>query len=416
MERRNLALLCAGVVCFWLFALAFGTAQDSGLRWVEAPAAAQTAVAGEEMQPAALTAAQPDLTLNCRAVCLIDQDTGTVLYEKNADQQMPIASITKVMTLLLTFEAIHDGRLTLDTLVPVSEHAYHMGGSQIWLEPGEQFTLDEMIKAICVSSANDAAVAVAELVGGSEQGFVQMMNDRAAELGMTNTTFHNACGLDTEGHLSTARDVAIMSRQILTTCPEVLHYTGIWTDTLRGGATQLVNTNKLLRRYNGITGLKTGTTGGAGVCISASATRDGLNLIAVVLGAPSSKDRFEAATTLLDYGFAAWRAAPLPAMEDRPLLIKVKGSAEETVPLEYSALPESILMPKESAAELTAQLTLPDELDAPVQQGQAVGMVRILAGESVLGEYDICAAADAPEMDFGTALGLLWGTLTGQSG
>jgi len=416
MERRNLALLCAGVVCFWLFALAFGTAQDSGLRWVEAPAAAQTAVAGEEMQPAALTAAQPDLTLNCRAVCLIDQDTGTVLYEKNADQQMPIASITKVMTLLLTFEAIHDGRLTLDTLVPVSEHAYHMGGSQIWLEPGEQFTLDEMIKAICVSSANDAAVAVAELVGGSEQGFVQMMNDRAAELGMTNTTFHNACGLDTEGHLSTARDVAIMSRQILTTCPEVLHYTGIWTDTLRGGATQLVNTNKLLRRYNGITGLKTGTTGGAGVCISASATRDGLNLIAVVLGAPSSKDRFEAATTLLDYGFAAWRAAPLPAMEDRPLLIKVRGSAEESVPLEYSALPESILMPKESAAELTAQLTLPDELDAPVQQGQAVGMVRILAGESVLGEYDICTAADAPEMDFGTALGLLWGTLTGQSG
>ena len=416
MERRNLALLCAGVVCFWLFALAFGTAQDSGLRWVEAPAAAQTAVAGEEMQPAALTAAQPDLTLNCRAVCLIDQDTGTVLYEKNADQQMPIASITKVMTLLLTFEAIHDGRLTLDTLVPVSEHAYHMGGSQIWLEPGEQFTLDEMIKAICVSSANDAAVAVAELVGGSEQGFVQMMNDRAAELGMTNTTFHNACGLDTEGHLSTARDVAIMSRQILTTCPEVLHYTGIWTDTLRGGATQLVNTNKLLRRYNGITGLKTGTTGGAGVCISASATRDGLNLIAVVLGAPSSKDRFEAAATLLDYGFAAWRAAPLPAMEDRPLLIKVRGSAEESVPLEYSALPESILMPKESAAELTAQLTLPDELDAPVQQGQAVGMVRILAGESVLGEYDICAAADAPEMDFGTALGLLWGTLTVQSG
>ena len=416
MERRNLALLCAGVVCFWLFALAFGTAQDSGLRWVEAPAAAQTAVAGEEMQPAALTAAQPDLTLNCRAVCLIDQDTGTVLYEKNADQQMPIASITKVMTLLLTFEAIHDGRLTLDTLVPVSEHAYHMGGSQIWLEPGEQFTMDEMIKAICVSSANDAAVAVAELVGGSEQGFVQMMNDRAAELGMTNTTFHNACGLDTEGHLSTARDVAIMSRQILTTCPEVLHYTGIWTDTLRGGATQLVNTNKLLRRYNGITGLKTGTTGGAGVCISASATRDGLNLIAVVLGAPSSKDRFEAAATLLDYGFAAWRAAPLPAMEDRPLLIKVKGSAEESVPLEYSALPESILMPKESSAELTAQLTLPDELDAPVQQGQAVGMVRILAGESVLGEYDICAAADAPEMDFGTALGLLWGALTGQNG
>ena len=416
MERRDLALLCAGVVCFWLFALAFGTAQGSGLRWTEAPAAVQTAaVENEETPPAVLTAAQPELTLNCRAVCLIDQDTGTVLYEKNADQQMPIASITKVMTLLLTFEAIHDGRLTLDTPVPVSEHAYHMGGSQIWLEPGEQFTLDEMIKAICVSSANDAAVAVAELVGGSEQGFVEKMNARAAELGMTNTTFHNACGLDTEGHLSTARDVAIMSRQILTTCPEVLHYTGIWTDTLRGGATQLVNTNKLLRRYNGITGLKTGTTSGAGVCISASATRDGLNLIAVVLGAPSSKDRFEAATTLLDYGFAAWRAAPLPAMEDRPLLIKVTGSAEDSVPLDYAALPESILLPQDGPAQLTAQIDLPETLDAPVQQGQTVGTVRILNGETVLGEYDVRAAADAPEMDFGTAFGLLWGQLTGQN-
>ena len=419
MERKNFAVLCAAVLCFWLFALALGTAEGVGLRAVMHPEERAVSADVEEAAEGILlptAAAAPQLDLNCRAAILIEQGSGRVLYEKNADERVPIASITKVMTLLLAFEAVHDGRLTMETPVPVSEHAYHMGGSQIWLEPGEHFTLDEMIKAICVSSANDAAVAVAELVGGRESAFVEQMNARAASLGMEQTSFRNACGLDAEGHLSTARDVAIMSRQILTTCPEVLHYTGIWTDTLRGGATQLVNTNKLLRRYNGITGLKTGTTGGAGVCISASATRDGLNLIAVVLGAPSSKDRFEAATTLLDYGFAAWRAAPLPAMEDRPLLIKVRGSAEESVPLEYSALPESILMPKESAAELTAQLTLPDELDAPVQQGQAVGMVRILAGESVLGEYDICAAADAPEMDFGTALGLLWGTLTGQSG
>ena len=251
MERRNLALLCAGVVCFWLFALAFGTAQGKGLR---IQPAVQTQ-AEPAVQP--LTVTPPQLTLPCRAAMLIDQTSGTVLYEMNADQTMPIASITKVMTLLLTFEAVHAGRLTMDTAVPVSEHAYHMGGSQIWLEPGEQFTLDEMLKAICVSSANDAAVAVAELVGGSETAFVQQMNARAAELGMEHTTFRNACGLDTEGHLSTARDVAIMSRTILTTCPEVLHYTGIWTDTLRGGQTQLVNTNKLLRRYNGITGLKT---------------------------------------------------------------------------------------------------------------------------------------------------------------
>ena len=407
MERRNLALLCAGVVCFWLFALAFGTAQGKGLR-IQPVVQAQAEPAAQT-----LTVTPPQLTLPCRAAILIDQTSGAVLYEMNADQTMPIASITKVMTLLLTFEAVHAGRLTMDTAVPVSEHAYHMGGSQIWLEPGEQFTLDEMLKAICVSSANDAAVAVAELVGGSEPAFVQQMNARAAELGMEHTTFRNACGLDTEGHLSTARDVAIMSRTILTTCPEVLHYTGIWTDTLRGGATQLVNTNKLLKRYNGITGLKTGTTSGAGVCISASATRDGLDLIAVVLGSLSSSERFTAATTLLDYGFAAYAAVPLPAMEDRPLLIKVKGSAEESVPLDYTALPETLLMPKENAAALTAQLDLPQELEAPVQLGQTVGTVRILSGETQLGEYEVRAAADAEKMDFGTAFGLLWNALTG---
>ena len=354
-----------------------------------------------------------DFDVPCQAAILIDEDSGTVLYEKNADQQMPIASITKVMTLLLTFEAVHDGRIAMDTLVPVSEHAYHMGGSQIWLEPGEQFTLDEMIKAICVSSANDAAVAVAELVGGSEPGFVQMMNARAAELGMVNTTFHNACGLDTEGHLSTAHDVAIMSREILNTCPEVLHYTGIWTDTLRGGATQLVNTNKLLKRYNGITGLKTGTTGGAGICISASATRDGLTLIAVILGSPSSADRFNAATTLLDYGFAHYAAVPVPQLPDRPLELAVKGSAEQTVPLDYSALPSSVLLEKGAGAGLRAELTLPEALEAPVQRGQSVGKVEIYAGDTLLSEAEVTAAADAPVLTFGDALELLWQSLLG---
>ena len=261
MERKNFAALCAAVLCFWLFALALGTAEGVGLRAVMHPEErAVSADAGEAAEETALpaAAAAPQLSLNCRAAILIEQGSGRVLYEKNADERVPIASITKVMTLLLTFEAIHDGRLTMETPVPVSEHAYHMGGSQIWIEPGEHFTLDEMIKAICVSSANDAAVAVAELVGGSEPAFVEQMNARAAALGMEQTTFRNACGLDAEGHLSTARDVAVMSRTILNTCPEVLHYTGIWTDTLRGGQTQLVNTNKLLRRYEGITGLKAG--------------------------------------------------------------------------------------------------------------------------------------------------------------
>ena len=411
MERRNLALLCAGVLCFWLFALAFGSAQGAGLR----------AVIAEEPDPAVLVsapametaAASGGLALNCRAAVLIEPESGRVLYEKSPDEKMPIASITKLMTLLLTFEAVHGGKLTLDTLVPVSEHAYHMGGSQIWLEPGEQFTLDEMLRAICVSSANDAAVAVAELVGGSEPAFVEQMNARAAELGMTNTTFRNACGLDTEGHLSTARDVAVLSCYILNTCPELLHYTGIWTDSLRNGQTRLVNTNKLLKRYSGITGLKTGTTSGAGVCISASAVRDGLILIAVILGSPSSADRFNAATTLLDYGFANYAAVPLPELPDRPLELAVKGSAEQSVPLDYSALPKTVLMEKGAAAELRTELTLPETLEAPVEQGQVVGKASVYAGETLLSEAEVRSAADAPLLTFGGALELLWQSLLG---
>jgi D-alanyl-D-alanine carboxypeptidase (penicillin-binding protein 5/6) len=419
-----MALFCAAAVCFWLFALAFGTARGAGMNVAstdadanEVEAAALLTEEAEEGAEITATGAVPtaavQLELPCRAAILIEQNSGTVLYEMNADEQLPIASITKVMTLLLTFEAIHDGKLTLQDTVPVSEHAYSMGGSQIWLEPGEQFTLDEMLKAICVASANDAAVAVAELVGGSEPVFVERMNARAAELGMTNTTFRNACGLDTEGHLSTARDVATMSRAILTTCPEILQYTSIWTDTLRNGATQLVNTNKLLRRYNGITGLKTGTTGGAGVCISASATRDGLDLIAVVLGAASSADRFTAATTLLDYGFANYEAATLPALDPKPLQLAVTGSAAESIPLDYAALPESLLLEKGSHASLSAELSLPDSLAAPVAYGQQVGSVTVRCGEEVLGEYPICAAAEAQKLDFSGALELLTDSLQG---
>lgn len=416
MERRRFAAFCAAALCFWLFALAFGSAQGFGLRAVLAPdgakAETRTAIPTLNRTEAPPTVAdQPPLQLNCRAAVLVEQESGRVLYEKNSDEEMPIASITKVMTLLLTFEAVQDGRLTMDTLVPVSEHAYNMGGSQIWLEPGEQFTLDEMVKAICVSSANDAAVAVAELVGGSEPVFVEQMNARAKELGMEHTTFHNACGLDTEGHLSTARDVATISCYMLNNHPEVLHYTGIWTDSLRNGQTQLVNTNKLLKRYNGITGLKTGTTSGAGVCISASATRDGLKLIAVVLGAPSSADRFNAATTLLDYGFATYEATPLPELTDRPLQLDVKGSAEGFVPLDYAAMPTTVLRKKGSGDTLRTELTLPEELTAPVEQGQTVGKVSIYDGDALVNEFEVRAAADAPKLTFDSALRLLWESL-----
>ena len=392
MVCRSLALGCAAALCLWL-----GMAAPA--------AAAQTPALLAAAQQAAVQA--PELSLPCRAAVLIDQGTGTVLYEKNASQRAPIASITKVMTLLLTFEAIHDGRLTLDTPVPVSEHAASMGGSQIWIEPGEHFTLDEMLRAICVSSANDAAVAVAELVGGSEEAFVAQMNAKAAQLGMEDTTFKNACGLDTEGHLSTARDVAVMSRAILNECPEVLHYSGIWTDTLRGGETMLVNTNKLLRRYEGITGLKTGTTGGAGVCISASASRNGLDLIAVVLGSDSSAERFEAATRLLDYGFANYEAAPLPDLSGRPLYLAVTGGDETDVPLDYSALPDSLLVPKGGGAALTAAVELPETLPAPLTLGSEVGRVTVHANGAEVGAWPVYAAAGAGGMDFAAAVRLM---------
>lgn len=337
--------------------------------------------------------------LPCQAAILMDQDSGTVLYEKNADDQRPIASITKVMTLLLTFEALEAGRIALDDLVPVSEHAYSMGGSQIWLEPGEEMTLNDMLKAICISSANDAAVAVAEYVGGSETAFVAAMNEKAAELGMTNTHFENACGLDAPGHLSSARDVAIMSREMLLHHQEVADYCTIWTDTLRNGETQLVNTNKLLQRYNGITGLKTGTTGQAGVCISASAERDGLRLIAVVLGSSSGEERFEAATALLDYGFAYFENVQAPLPQDAPQQLPVMHGMEPVVSLAYTA-PGEYLMYRGQNASLRAEVALPQELEAPVQAGQQIGTVKILCEDEQIASSPIVASGDVAARSF----------------
>lgn len=340
-----------------------------------------------------------DFDVPCQAAILIDEDSGTVLYEKNADESRPIASITKIMTLLLTFEALEAGKVSLNDIVPVSEHAYHMGGSQIWLEPGEQLTLDEMLKAICISSANDAAVAVAEFIGGSEPVFVERMNARAKELGMQSTTFRNACGLDEDGHLSTARDVAIMSREMLLNHPEIENYCTVWMDTLRGGATQLVNTNKLLKSYNGITGLKTGTTGKAGVCISASASRDDLRLIAVVLGSSSGKERFAAATSLLDYGFAMFESALVPIPADAPKTLPVQKGEEPTLELCYTA-PERYLAVKGQGSALQAEVELPQTLEAPIREGSVIGSLNIKNSQGILQSCPIIAAKPVDARSF----------------
>lgn len=340
-----------------------------------------------------------DFDVPCQAAILIDEDSGTVLYEKNADESRPIASITKIMTLLLAFEALEAGKVSLSDIVPVSEHAYHMGGSQIWLEPGEQLTLDEMLKAICISSANDAAVAVAEFIGGSEPVFVERMNARAKELGMQSTTFRNACGLDEDGHLSTARDVAIMSREMLLNHPEIENYCTVWMDTLRGGATQLVNTNKLLKSYNGITGLKTGTTGKAGVCISASASRDDLRLIAVVLGSSSGKERFAAATSLLDYGFAMFESALVPIPADAPKTLPVQKGEESALELCYTA-PERCLAVKGQGSALQAEVELPQTLEAPIREGSVIGSLNIKNSQGILQSCPIIAAKPVDARSF----------------
>lgn len=360
---------------------------------------ADDTVAGQEITPAGPGA----FDVPCAAAILIDEDSGTVLYEKNADEARHIASITKVMTLLLTFEALEAGKISLEDYVPVSEHAYSMGGSQIWLEPGEQMTLNDMLKAICISSANDAAVAVAEFVGGSEPAFVDMMNQRAAQLGMTATHFENACGLDAETHLSTARDVATMSREMLLHHTEVRDYCSIWMDSLRDGATQLVNTNKLLKSYSGITGLKTGTTSKAGVCITASAERNGLRLIAVVLGSTSGKERFEAATALLDYGFANYESVAAQLPEDAPESLPVLRGTAGAVALQYDA-PQRCLMPKGQGSALTVEVQLPENLPAPVAAGDTVGTIRLMNGGSELQRFSVTAAQDVEALSFGYCL------------
>ena len=252
------------------------------------------------------------LDIKAKSVVLMEPNTGKVLYEANSDEKLPPASITKIMSLLLVMEAIDRGDITLETVVTASEHACSMGGSQIWLEPGETMTVNDLLKAAVIASANDACVALGETVAGSEEGFVALMNERANELGMTNTHFVNCTGLDAEGHLTTAYDVAVMSSALIKH-DLIKDYSTVWMDTLRDGKSELVNTNKLVRFYEGTTGLKTGTTSTAKYCLSATAERNGLELVAVVMAGESSNDRFGGAKKLLDYGFANYNYSSIDA-------------------------------------------------------------------------------------------------------
>ncbi len=355
---------------------------------------------------------QSGLQLECKSAILMEQTTGQVLYEMNADAPMPPASITKIMTLLLTFEAMDQGKFQYDTLLNCSEHAASMGGSQIWLEPGEEMTVDEILRATFISSANDAAVVLAEAVAGSEDAFVSMMNEKAKELGMENTHFANATGLDAQEHYSTARDIALMSAALLR-YPDVTRYSTVWMDSLRGGTTELVNTNKMVRFYNGATGLKTGTTNGAGSCLSASAQRDNLSLIAVSLGSDTSAQRFASCRTLLDYGFANYVTVQLPSLQEQLTPVPVLHGVQRQVDLAYD-LPPSFVMKRGEENSLTQEVELAEDVEAPVEEGQLLGKVVVSKEGTVLGEYPIRAKNAVEKIDFGKGMEILFGTLLGK--
>ncbi len=347
--------------------------------------------------------------ISAPSAVLMDANSGKILYEKNAHEQRPCASITKVMTLTLVMEAIDSGKISMEDVVTTSAHAASMGGSDIWLEEGEQMTVDDMVKATVVASANDAAVALAEYVSGSEEDFVAAMNEKAQSLGMDDTTFMNCNGLDEEGHITSAYDVALMSKELLKH-EKILDYTAIWLDYLRGGETQIVNTNKLLRTYDGITGLKTGTTGDAGACISATAERNGLSLIGVVLGAGSGKERFMDAATLLDYGFANFESRELSLSEELYPL-SVEGGMQDSVPLNCGDS-TFLTVPKGEGEGLKETLNLPENIEAPVVKGDVVGSLTFSLNGEDIASFDVLADADVEKKDFGSLLYLLWESLT----
>jgi len=314
------------------------------------------------------------LNLESQSAILIEQTTGQVLYAHNVHEQLRPASVTKVMSILLIMEALDNGKISLTDNVPCSETAASMGGSQIWLDPRETLTVDEMLKAICVASANDCVVAMAEYIGGSEEAFVQMMNDKAKELGMNDTCFKNCHGLDEDGHLTSSYDISLMSKELLNNHPSITKYTTIWTDSLRDGKSELTNTNKLIKTYKGITGLKTGSTGLALYNLSASATRDDLSLIAVIMKAPSTKVRFSEAQKLLDYGFNTFSFKQFGKKGDTVKNISVNKGVISNVDVIYEQN-AGTLIEKGTDKNIEQNLSLQENISAPITAGQKLGEV-----------------------------------------
>ena len=349
----------------------------------------------------AVPAGAVDMQIGGKSALLMDIGTGTVLYEQNAHEKLAPASVTKVMTMLLIMEAIDSGKIGWDDTVTASEAAAAKGGSQVYLKVGETMTVTDMVKSIAVSSANDCACAMAEYIAGSEAGFVQLMNQRAKELGMNDTNFVNCTGLDDDPaakeHVTSAYDIAIMSRELMKNHPDIQKFTTIWMDTVRNGAFGLANTNKLVRFYPGATGLKTGFTSGAGYCLSATAQRDGLGLIAVVMGCESSQQRFAACKQMLDYGFANFaRVEPEVTEGTVPVRLGEKDSVKAA-----PAEPVQLLIDKAQSNQVQVQTVLEESVSAPVSKGQRLGTLTVKVGEQVLAQVPMVAQEGVEKLTWG---------------
>ena len=390
MKKAAIILFLAVALIIQMIFPTFAQESLSALEIDVTPEALQVSLSAENDLPAI-------------SAILICQKTGQVLYEQNPDLPLPPASITKIMTMLLVVEALARNEITLDDIVSTSVYASSMGGSQIWLEPGEEMTVHELLKAVAIASANDAAVALGEYIAGSEDVFVAKMNQRALELGMLNTNFENCSGLDSAAHMTTARDIAIMSRELIS-YPIIHEYTTIWMDTLRDGRIELTNTNKLVRFYQGCTGLKTGTTDDAGSCLSATATRDNMGLVAVVMGSETSNERFSAARGLLDYGFANYRMTTLPDISDQLMSVKLLRGVGPEVKVS-SNLPTEILVKRGEQDKIEQLITIARDVTAPVERGQSMGTVEIKVNGESFGIYPILADEAAERMNLAAAYG-----------
>lgn len=341
------------------------------------------------------------LNLESGSAILIEQSTGQILYEHNMHEKLRPASVTKVMSILLIMEAIDSGKISLTDNVPCSENAASMGGSQIWLDPRETLTVDEMLKAICVASANDCVVAMSEYIAGSEEAFAQMMNDKAKELGMNDTTFKNCHGLDEDGHVTSSYDISLMSRELLKNHPDITKYTTIWTDSLRDGKSQLANTNKLIRTYKGATGLKTGSTSLALYNLSASATRDDLSLIAVIMKAPSTKVRFAEAQKLLDYGFNTYSFKQFAKKQEVAQTVTVDKGVKRAIEIVFEE-DAGVLLEKGKDKQVEQTITLDDNIKAPITAGQKVGEVTYSLDGKLLTTVNLVAKENVEKINLFT--------------